>query len=722
MAVQYTQNSPARTRNGFFSNTLDKSELDKSDTGSVQAIHMQNHSADPPDNRPTNPDVQHRVEQVNEQLNTPSHNSVSHNSVQNQPQQQPDYTDESPELLRWRADNLLDEMMLGAVDVSAGDAGSVENGTAREDTPDVKFPAHAPRQDEVKDLGAGEVESPGAYRSTLGVDDATTGQPASTGINHSEWGVPKDATEQPVDSRTDVWGQNEWSSSAAPANHAPINPSSTNPSSRSEDSPPDTSSVPPAPARRGAEDDAEETSFQERHNGSSRPETNGAVGNGAHPSNSNGSFTPSFVAAPFPSAGPVKPAAASTEPTAPPADQQPAAGPRNNGASLLHPPAAVESQLRWPAASDGTHNGVEAGEMESTGANSNGGAQNGSAQNGGAQPSGQPTPPAGAQPAQRPDQILNDYITNREFQREQERKQWSIMSGRSNDYPSSVPRSSAYGDSAAAYPYGSVDRPVAGAAGAGEYGAQAMPFADAMAVGPQARRRTNVLPRQSIPDMDALREEILLLQEQVETALPLGKDTADRARHLVEKAHSILGFGVERAAEVSYYIQQVRAILQRVEQRVYWSNIYRRRLRAYLVSWLALAIILLLSCFLYSTQLQMAVVNLFGLSPNSWLPLNAAPFLFTFAAGAAGSSAAALFNMWRHSQKDYGFFDRKYGMLGIVLPVIGVLVGSVLYGLFTGLYALFGWYAAADWLFGSVPALLAFVFGCGQEHIYGTSD
>ena len=29
-------------------------------------------------------------------------------------------TEESPELLRWRADSLMDEMMLGAVDISAG--------------------------------------------------------------------------------------------------------------------------------------------------------------------------------------------------------------------------------------------------------------------------------------------------------------------------------------------------------------------------------------------------------------------------------------------------------------------------------------------------------------------------------------------------------------------------------------------------------------------------
>ena len=59
-------------------------------------------------------------------LDTPEEShETSQNRLQQTDSQQsssdgPISPDDSPELLRWRADILLDEMMLGAVDVAAG--------------------------------------------------------------------------------------------------------------------------------------------------------------------------------------------------------------------------------------------------------------------------------------------------------------------------------------------------------------------------------------------------------------------------------------------------------------------------------------------------------------------------------------------------------------------------------------------------------------------------
>lgn len=759
MAVQSTQNSPARTHD----DTLNK----PFDSVGVQALEMKNTNGTPSESRPTDSNVQHRVEPLNEQLNI-----ESHNSVRNQPQQQPDYADESPELLRWRADNLLDEMMLGAVDISAGDSSDGEGHGGESNFADTDFAPNRPlktdaaemnpppvQHDPQYDAEASEVHptrsaGTGSERAGADIWQETAWLAGSDDIQERDAWTPRPLDPEgrgPENARPENTGptalqqrpsSSERFTNQALRDHAPDGgefdtyhihePEHTIPAPpaaplhRETSSPPqegDARAVDPVPVdNQSVESYRNGNGYLKEQPGSA---SGGAVnepkpeqpdshrGNGTQSPAANGAFTPSFVAAPFPTGGAVNSPAARPEPSARPAGAQQAPEPRDENASFLHPPAAVESQLRQPAAA--ASNGTPEGTPAATGA-----AQPG-------QPANPAPSPAEQHPAQRPDQILNEYINNQTYQREQERKQWAIMSGRSNDYPASIPRSTAYPDSAAAYPYGVPAQPYGGEAAPdaqnqAAYDQQGMSFADAMAVGPQARRRMNVLPRQSMPDMDALREEIFLLQEQVETALPLGRDTAERARHLVEKAHSILGFGVERAAEVSYYIQQVRAILQRVEQRLHWSNIYRRRLQTYLTGWLLLSVVLLLSALLYAEQLQMLAANIFAVSPTSLLPRHIAPFLFAFAAGAAGSSAAALVNMWRHAQKDYGFFDRKYGMLGIVLPIIGVLVGSLLFIVISGLYALFGLYAAGGWSFGAVPAVLAFVFGCVQEHIYGTSD
>jgi hypothetical protein len=569
--------------------------------------------------------------------------------------QHPEFAEESPELLRWRADMLLDEMMLGAVDVSAGEPG--ENGTAHPSPP-------------------------------YAADHAAEANGAAEHATHNGNGAhhPGSAAEPTP------WMAHEFSRSEPPAERIWMETSYA-------DAPESAAEYPAHGDQQSAAQDPHGQSDLRRDQAAPTAPQPADNRHGQRPADPTAASH--FVAAPFPSA---RPSAPSAHPHAPQDEAlYQAAEDDATQDDLLRPPSAVDPYR---------------------------GGSNETAATGPAQPTSGPATGANEQRTPRPDHLINNYVANQAHQREQERRQWSIMTGRANDYPTSVPRSAGQFDSAAQRPYETVDaangryagEAHAYEAGAGAYQNQSMPFADSMAVGPQAQRRSNMLPRQSAPDMDALQQEIFSLQERVETALPIGQDTLERARHLIEKAYGLLPFGPDRAAEISYYTQQVRSILQRAEQRLYWSNVYRKRLTIYLVGWLLLSTILLVSGYLYPAELRTLLARVTGLSVSGPVAQHFVPFLLTVSAGALGSALGALVNMWRHSQKEYGFFDRKYGLLGLVLPLIGTVVGVLLYLVVGAIYFFFNLNPASAWIYGTAPALLALLFGCSQEKIYGTSD
>lgn len=320
-----------------------------------------------------------------------------------------------------------------------------------------------------------------------------------------------------------------------------------------------------------------------------------------------------------------------------------------------------------------------------------------------------------------------------------ERPDWSIASGSSNDYLNSVPRSTDTPHTVEQFRRQFGERyqeAYAARFGHGPDGYshpdqiptlgpivnQNIPFADSMSVEQQARRHSNLLPRQSTLDLQALKQEMAMLQERINTALPLGRDTAERARHLLEKGQSIFELDADRSAEVSYYMQQVCSILQRAEQRIQWSNLYRNRLQYYLFAWFLFALLIIVSTILYTNQMEAFVALRYNLPTGHLVLAHFIPFLTTLAAGALGGAVGALVNMWRYSKTEYGFFDRKYGMLGIILPIISIIVGILLYIFFALLGLFFGFDLALNFVAGFIPAVFTFLFGCVQERIYGTSS
>ena len=82
----------------------------------------------------------------------------------------------------------------------------------------------------------------------------------------------------------------------------------------------------------------------------------------------------------------------------------------------------------------------------------------------------------------------------------------------------------------------------------------------------RGRTRTNLLPRGSDVNTEALWQEIDEMRAEIGSVIPENHEWSIRSRHLLDKAAMILRQSPDRTAEVEYYLNQVRGIRDSVRQ------------------------------------------------------------------------------------------------------------------------------------------------------------
>lgn len=234
-------------------------------------------------------------------------------------------------------------------------------------------------------------------------------------------------------------------------------------------------------------------------------------------------------------------------------------------------------------------------------------------------------------------------------------------------------------------------------------------------------RRSNLLPRESQFDVTSHLREIERLELEIEATLPVEHEWSIRSRHLLAKAAAILKSSPERSAEVDYYLQQVRAILERAQQTAQWSKVYVKRLMAYLIGWALLSVLGLVASLLYAEPLTGFLVGWLNTAEDGYLSQHIAGLSVTLFAGTLGASLGALRNMTRYRRLGRGYVDRKYSLRTLLLPLLAFVFGLLVYLLFGFVYSMAGINPLQTPLLRAIPALLAFVFGLVQESLYGTA-
>ncbi|MCB0146041.1 MAG: hypothetical protein KDE01_00085 [Caldilineaceae bacterium] len=239
-----------------------------------------------------------------------------------------------------------------------------------------------------------------------------------------------------------------------------------------------------------------------------------------------------------------------------------------------------------------------------------------------------------------------------------------------------------------------------------------------MTVGPRASLRSTLLPRSVETDTATAEQEIHALMSEISAGLPVGHEAAERSRHLLNKAENILQSDPTRTAEVDYYLQQVRRIVQRTRQSQTWSALYQRRLTIYLAAWIALSVVVLAGRYVLQAELLAYLEDFFWTSTDAIWVQFAPMTVGAIAAGSLGAATSVLLNMQRHAAQEYGYFDRKYGLRGLLLPLLGALFGLVLAVLWAAICYFVGLDGTNVWI-ASLPAIAAFLLGFAQEWLYG---
>jgi hypothetical protein len=167
-------------------------------------------------------------------------------------------------------------------------------------------------------------------------------------------------------------------------------------------------------------------------------------------------------------------------------------------------------------------------------------------------------------------------------------------------------------------------------------------------------------------EMDALVVEaaqILSVDKGLEEALSLLREARD--------------ISIERPRQfdqAEYRVARVRAMLERKQNTGRWSVIYGYPVLLYDLVWF----LLLLGSLLFDYSLAVFIADITKTTPISFSMENIFPLWNTMAWGGIGGVVGSLYSLYWHAAVEQDF-DRQYLMWYIVQPIMGIILGGIVY-------------------------------------------
>ncbi len=222
----------------------------------------------------------------------------------------------------------------------------------------------------------------------------------------------------------------------------------------------------------------------------------------------------------------------------------------------------------------------------------------------------------------------------------------------------------------------------------------------------------------------ALNQKLSTLYGQAVDQLSNQKELLAQVMSQLREARAILVERPEYYAEAEYRVQNVEAVLMRVQRSREWGARYGPRLLLYEIAWLALLLGAFVITSIFSNQLTSWLTWVSGQDASSALVNQALPFLSTLLWGGIGGVVSALWSLHWHisSQLD---FDRDYILWYLEQPLLGIVLGGIIYLIMgTGFLALQTNLASEPANLGArmLPSTIAFVGGFRQNLVYSLID
>jgi hypothetical protein len=178
----------------------------------------------------------------------------------------------------------------------------------------------------------------------------------------------------------------------------------------------------------------------------------------------------------------------------------------------------------------------------------------------------------------------------------------------------------------------------------------------------------------------ALHQQIDDLYKQVATEFSSPPEKAERALSLLREARQVLLETPEEYVAAEYRTMQVRAMLDRVRESRKQSGYYGPRVLAYETVWLVFLLAGLIFAAPFAGWLtriaQIGVVN-------EQAMLSIYPIFNTMIWGGIGGVVGALYSLWWHISEQQDF-DRHYLTWYLVQPLLGLVLGGIVYLLMAG--------------------------------------
>lgn len=206
------------------------------------------------------------------------------------------------------------------------------------------------------------------------------------------------------------------------------------------------------------------------------------------------------------------------------------------------------------------------------------------------------------------------------------------------------------------------------------------------------------------------------LYKQVATEFSSPPTGADRMLTLLNEARQILIESPENYVAVESRMVQVQVMITRTAESRRQSAHYGPRILGYEVGWL----VLLLLGLVFAAPLTdffARAGNITGATGSDLFP-----FWSTLMWGGIGGIIGALYALWWHVS-DQQDFERQYVMWYLVQPIMGVVLGGIVFLLLTGGFLLLQ-VKPSDTNTGArlIPYLVAVLAGFRQNFVYGQFD
>ena len=216
----------------------------------------------------------------------------------------------------------------------------------------------------------------------------------------------------------------------------------------------------------------------------------------------------------------------------------------------------------------------------------------------------------------------------------------------------------------------------------------------------------------------ALHQQIDELYRQVATEFSSPPDKAERALTMLRESRQLLIDSPEEYVTAEFRTAQVRVMLDRMRESRKQSTYYGPRILGYQAGWL----LVLLLGLIFAGPLTTLITGSDRVTGPALL--NVYPIINTMIWGGIGGIVGALYTLWWHISREQDF-DRNYLMWYMVQPLMGLVLGGIIFLIMAGGFLIINVNLTDDTASTGarlLPYLAAVLAGFRQNFIYERFD